>query len=449
MTGLPHHTLAATLDLLEQLTPFRSVAGQRDAQRQLAVWLENWLIDEIEAEVVLPVADQPDEHGPPLVHVRININAPTTVVLYNMYDVMPASDEGWDVPPFEGGIRHWDDKGDVYIARGAENNKGPLAGMLMTVRDLWLTGRLHTNIEIILEGEEEIGSGNLRRYLSQQPCPIAPAEAVLFPSLCEYGGGAPRLYLGFTGMTTGRLKVEGGSWGGPRAAIHASNAAWIANPAWCLVEALNAIAPAHANGVLHTEPVTGEAADILDELAAQFSIRDELIMRRSERLTLDADPWNALAHLLGSAVLTIPEMYTSPQGGRGIIPPLACAELALRTPPGIDKDALLERIRTQLADPALAGAELMLDDSYPGHRFSIDDIGVMELMNSYHQQQARPQIWPWAPGCAPAYAFAPIAPAFLIGGLGYGGNAHGVNEFVTLQGLQRFQQSLSDWVLAF
>lgn len=109
----------------------------------------------------------------------------------------------------------------------------------------------------------------------------------------------------------------------------------------------------------------------------------------------------------------------------------------------------MRRIKEQLASPELAGAVLEPGDSYPGYRFSIDDAGVLELMASYHQQQAKPQIWPWAPGCAPAYAFAPVAPAFLIGGLGYGGNAHGVNEFVTLRGLQRYQQSLNDWLLAF
>lgn len=449
MSQLPEHSLDATLDLLNTLTPYRSVAGNLTAQRALAGWLEQWLVDELDASVALPVSAQPDENGPPLVHVRIDTGADTTVVLYNMYDVMPASSDGWEVEPFTGGLCHWPDKGDIYVARGAENNKGPLAGMLITVRDLLHTGRLGVNVEIVLEGEEEIGSGNLRRYLARQPCPIAPAAAVLFPSLCEYGGGPPRVYLGFTGMTTGRLRVAGGDWGGPQAAIHASNAAWIANPAWRLVSALNAIAPAHANGVLQTVPVADEAADLLDELAATFSLRDELQMRRSTRLTLDADPWSALAHLLGSAVLNISEIHTSPAGGRGIIPPEACAELALRTPPGIDPQALLASLRNTLAEPAQAGAELIVSDSYPGYRFSIDDAGVLELLNSYHQQQVRPQLWPWAPGCAPAYAFAPVAPAFLIGGLGYGGNAHGINEFVTLNGLRRFQQSLTDWLVGF
>lgn len=442
-------SLDTTLDLLHQLTPFRSVAGNIDQQRDLAQWLERWLIEETDAEVLYPVSQQLQDDAPPLVHVRIEIGSPRTLVLYNMYDVMPAEEDGWEVDPFVGGLKHWSDKGDVFISRGAENNKGPLAGMLMVVRDLYHSGRLHTNIEILLEGEEEIGSGNLRRYLARQPCPVAPAEAVLFPSLCEYGGGAPRIYLGFTGRSGGRLVVKGGNWGGPKAAIHASNAAWIDNPVWRLVQALGTLAPPHANGVLETGELDEEASSILDDLALEFNLADELTFRRSEKYAISGDSFSNLAYLLGSAVLSVSEIASLPRGAQGVIPPEAFADLVLRTPPVVDGDRLMQRIKEQLASPALAGAVLELGDSYPGYRFSIDDAGVLELMASYHQQQAKPQIWPWAPGCAPAYAFAPVAPAFLIGGLGYGGNAHGVNEFVTLRGLQRYQQSLNDWLLAF
>lgn len=439
----------ATLDLLRLITPFESVAGNLSQQQALAQWLEDWLVHETQAQVIYPVSAQLELGAPPLIHVRIDIGSPETVVLYNMYDVMPASDEGWEIPPFTGGVAHWRDKGDVFIARGAENNKGPLAGMFLVLRDLFHSGRLHTNVEILLEGEEEIGSGHLRRYLAQTPCPISPAQAVLFPSLCEYGGGAPRLYLGFTGLSGGRLRVNGGSWGGPSSGIHASNAAWIANPAWRLIQALNTIAPAQANGVLQTQALDEESSQLLDELAQTFNLGDELRFRRSEKLSIDGDTYSCLAWLLGSAVLNISDLSSSPAGGRGVIPYQARAEFALRTPPGIDHQALLTRIRKHLETPALEGVELELDDSYPGYRFTLNDAGVLELMTSYHQQQARPQIWPWAPGCAPAYAFAPVAPAFLIGGLGEGGNAHGVNEFVTLRGLKRYQQSLHDWLLAF
>ncbi len=215
------------------------------------------------------------------------------------------------------------------------------------------------------------------------------------------------------------------------------------------MQALAAIAPAGRNGVLETLPLDDAALSILDELAPQFSIADELTMRKSQRLTISGDTREALAFLLGSAVLNLSEIRTTPLPGRGIIPPLACAEFALRTPPGSSPDILLDSMRASLSHLEITGVELVVDDSYPGRRFSADDAGVMELINSYHQQQTRPQIWPWAPGCAPAYAFAPVAPAFLIGGLGYGGNAHGVNEFVTLRGLTRYTRSLRDWLLSF
>jgi len=438
-----------TLNLLSAITPFRSVAGEIDAQRALAQWLENWLIDEVGADIILPVSQQLSPSVPPLVHARIERGAAKTVVLYNMYDVMPASEEGWEVAPFTGGLRDWPELGPVYIARGAENNKGPLASMLMAVKNLLETDGLAVNIEFILEGEEEIGSGYLRRYLAQIPCPIAPATAVLFPSLCEYGGGAPRVYLGFTGLAGGRLRVSGGSWGGPRAAIHASNASWIANPAWRLVDALNAIVPAQANGVLATLAPGDDANALLTPLAATFSIEDELRFRRSERLSVEGDTLSCLQQWLGSAVLSLSEIHTQPQGARGVIPHHAEAELAFRIPPGMDASEIIARVQAKLAAPERQGVELQLDDSYPGHRFSQQSAGVRELLSSYQSQQATPQIWPWAPGCAPAYAFAPVAPAFLIGGLGHGGNAHGTNEFVTLKGLQRFQQSLTDWLTAF
>lgn len=449
MTVLVPDELQPTLDLLSAITPFVSVAGQIDQQRALARWLEEWIRRHLAGVSVLPVDQQYHQDAPPLVHMRIDRQAAKTLVLYNMYDVMPAEDNGWQLPPFTGGIGVWPDVGAVYIARGAENNKGPLAGMLMAVKSLCASGQLNVNLEIILEGEEEIGSGQLRRYLAQVPSPIAPAEAVFFPSLCEYGGGEPRVYLGFSGLSGGRLQVNGGHWGGPAAAIHASNANWIANPVWRLVDALYAIAPAKESGVIARQPIDQAANSLLTTLAAQFSIEQELHFRRSEQLAVSGDTLSCLQQLINGAVVNISAIRSDPLEARGVIPHSASAEFALRVPPGIDGEAILADIRQTLAQPQFAGVNLVLDDSYPGHRFSRQSPGVEALLASYRQQQARPQIWPWAPGCAPAYAFAAIAPAFLIGGLGHGGNAHGINEFVTLHGLMRFQHSIVDWIRLF
>ncbi|WP_192457176.1 M20/M25/M40 family metallo-hydrolase [Musicola keenii] len=449
MTGQRTDLLEETLALLTAITPFQSVSGNLSQQRTLAAWLEQWLQTHLNAQVVYPVSRQLQLDRPPLVHVRIDIGARTSLTLYNMYDVMPADAEGWQSDPFNGVITRRADKGDVFVARGAENNKGPLAGMLAVVRQLWRSGRLRVNLDILLEGEEETGSGHLRRYLARQPCPVAASQAVLFPSLCEYGGGPPRIYLGFTGLTSARLQVNGGDWGGPQAAVHASNAAWIANPAWRLTQALGRIAPAEQNGVLLTCQPDDDAQALLTPLASRFVVADELRFRRSARLAIEGDTLHCLNHLLGSAVLNIAEIHTLPAGGRGVIPYAASAELALRVPPHLDPQTLLHDIRYALSRPELDGVALHIADSYPGCRFGMQDAGVAELLHSYRRQQAEPDIWPWAPGCAPAYAFAPIAPAFLIGGLGEGGNAHGIDEFATLRGLTRFTQSLVDWLGAF
>lgn len=446
MTSSISPSLQPTLKLLKAITPFVSVSGQLSQQRALAQWLEDWIHQNLQGVSVFPVSLQSDEDTPPLVHMRIERQAAKTLVLYNMYDVMPATDEGWECSPFIGGIREWPDLGSVYIARGAENNKGPLAGMLMAVKSLYDAGTLDVNIEILLEGEEEIGSSRLRRYLAQDPCPVPSAGAVFFPSLCEYNGGEPRLYLGFSGLSGGRISVRGGAWGGPHTAIHASNANWIANPVWRLVHALQAIAPAENSGVITRHSVDDSANQLLRTLAEHFSIQDELHFRHSETLSVSGDTLSCLQQLINGAVLNISAIHSNPQQARGVIPHSASAEIALRVPPDIDGKILLASIREKLSQMEFSGVELELDDSYPGHRFPRNSPGVDALLASYQRQGARPQVWPWAPGCAPAYTFAHIAPAFLIGGLGHGGNAHGVNEFVTLRGLERFQQSVTDWI---
>jgi hypothetical protein len=58
------------------------------------------------------------------------------------------------------------------------------------------------------------------------------------------------------------------------------------------------------------------------------------------------------------------------------------------------------------------------------------------------------QIWPWAIGAAPAYAFARHAESFLIGGLGRGGNAHGIDEYLVIEGFSRFIASVERWLAA-
>jgi acetylornithine deacetylase/succinyl-diaminopimelate desuccinylase-like protein len=433
---------AEALELTWRWCRVPSVRGNDAAEAEQARTVADWLARQLGAEIVSARADR---GRPPVIHARLDVGARDTAILYNMYDVMPADPTGWAVGPFEGGVVDLDGIGPSFVARGAENNKGPLAGMLCVLKSLLDAGRLGVNVEILVEGEEESGSGALRDYLLDSACPVRPSKGGLFPSFCEYGGGPPRVFLGFSGIAKGEVRVDGGTWGGPSAPIHSSNAPWIANPASRLVEALSHFGRA-PTGALETIVLDGEAMEIVAALAAHFDPQTELRFRHTQKFARDGDAQALLTHVLSTASANLSSLATDPVAGDAVIPSSARAGFELRCPPSRDPAVHIQAYRRRLADLGLDGVTVAVADAYPGHRFSRGSAGVEALLGAYATTSKPPQIWPWAIGAAPGYAFARHAESFLIGGAGRGGNAHGINEFMTLEGFERFLRSVAVWL---
>lgn len=419
-----------------------SIRGDDAALAEQVRAIVDWLQTELGATII---SDHPTEGRAPVIHARLDVGAKDTVILYNMYDVMPASPEGWSVDPFEGGIVDLDSVGPSFVARGAENNKGPLAGMLWVLKDLADSGRLRVNVEILVEGEEESSSGALRDYLLDPDCPVRPSRAALFPSFCEYGGGPPRVYLGFSGIAKGEIRVDAGAWGGPKSPIHSSNAPWIANPASRLIEVLSQFGQA-PTGRLGQIELDAEAQAIVATLAENFDPAAELRFRNTERFSLEGNAAALLTHALTTASLNLSSLSTEPPHADAIIPPVARAGFDLRCPPSLDPADYIAGFHTILKEKAIEGVTIDVADSYHGHRFARRATGIDTLLDVYAKTSAPPQIWPWAIGAAPSYAFAGHAESFLLGGAGRGGNAHGIDEFMTLEGFERFLTSIALWL---
>jgi acetylornithine deacetylase/succinyl-diaminopimelate desuccinylase-like protein len=313
------------------------------------------------------------------------------------------------------------------------------------LKELMDSARLPVNVEILVEGEEESGSGALRDYLLDPGSPVRPSKAAIFPSFCEYGGGPPRVYLGFSGIAKGEIRVDAGAWGGPKTPIHSSNAPWIANPASRLIEALSHLSQA-PTGRLGQIALDSEAQTIIATLAENFDAGAELRFRNTERFSLGGNPTTLLSHVLSTASLNLSSLSTEPQGPDAIIPTAASACFDLRCPPSLDPASYMAGFRAMLEDRAIDGVTMTIADSYPGHRFVVSAAGVDALLAAYGATSTAPQIWPWAIGAAPAYAFARHAESFLLAGAGRGGNAHGVDEFMTLEGFERFLRSVAVWL---
>ncbi|MBD0352781.1 MAG: M20/M25/M40 family metallo-hydrolase, partial [Flavisolibacter sp.] len=100
--------------------------------------------------------------GHPVVYGEKMIDpAKPTVLVYGHYDVQPPEPlELWHSGPFEPVIKD----GKVY-ARGSADDKGQFYMHVKAMEVMMKTGQMQTNIKFLIEGEEEVGSPNLARFV--------------------------------------------------------------------------------------------------------------------------------------------------------------------------------------------------------------------------------------------------------------------------------------------
>lgn len=156
--------------------------------------------------------------GHPLVYAEwMDAPGKPTVLIYGHYDVQPVDPiELWKSPPFEPMIK----SGKIW-ARGADDNKGQNFVHLKSVEAyLKTTGKLPVNVKFLIEGEEEIGSENLEKFLKQNK-KLLKCDAVLISDTSMYGPGIPTINYGLRGLCYMEVEITGpdrdlhsGSFGG-------------------------------------------------------------------------------------------------------------------------------------------------------------------------------------------------------------------------------------------
>lgn len=122
-----------------------------------------------------------------------------TVLVYGHLDLQPVKNERWTSDPHV--PRR---EGERLYARGAADDMGGWVSHLEALR-AWLdvTGELPCNVKLFIEGEEEIGSPNLERFMDAYPDAFASDVMVLTD--CE--NPSPEL-PGLTVSLRGLLEVE-------------------------------------------------------------------------------------------------------------------------------------------------------------------------------------------------------------------------------------------------
>ena len=140
-----------------------------------------------------------------------------TVLVYGHYDVQPAEPlDLWTTPPFEPVIRD----GRIY-ARGSVDDKGQLFLHIKAIQaHLSARGKLPVNMIVLAEGEEEVGSENLEKFIEANSVRLA-CDYVVISDSSMFAPGLPSILSSLRGLAYFQIDVQAaagdlhsGSYGG-------------------------------------------------------------------------------------------------------------------------------------------------------------------------------------------------------------------------------------------
>jgi len=192
---------------LDQLKEFlaipsiSAISSHKEDVRRAAGWLANEL-----QRIGMTRVEVMETGGHPVVYAeRLDQPGKPTALVYGHYDVQPVDPLNlWETPPFEPTIR-----GEKLYARGASDDKGQVFMHLKVIEAILQTeGKLPVNLKLLIEGEEEIGSANLERFVMAHQ-ELLKADVVVISDTGLYARGVPSLTYALRGMADLEVHVTG------------------------------------------------------------------------------------------------------------------------------------------------------------------------------------------------------------------------------------------------
>jgi acetylornithine deacetylase/succinyl-diaminopimelate desuccinylase-like protein len=280
-------------------------------------------------------------YGPPVVLARRPGTGRGTVLFYGHYDVQPPGRaEDWTTPPFVPTVRH----GRIF-ARGSGDNKGQLFAHLKAVEALDAVGcPPRATVGLLVEGEEEIGSPHLGRFVDEHRSRLG-SDLLVIADGQNFFAPTPLVGLGTRGLLCARLTLDG-----PRRVLHSGNyGGLVENPALTLIRLVASLQdedgastiPGFSDGLVAPPgPVEGAEGD-------SFHFDPRPLADDVGGTVLAAGPSDPGWRAASGPVLNVSSFHAG-DGGRTNIPTSATATIDFRLAYDQDPLAVFDALRRSL-----------------------------------------------------------------------------------------------------
>jgi acetylornithine deacetylase/succinyl-diaminopimelate desuccinylase-like protein len=371
--------------------------------------------------------------GNPVIYGEIGSGAKTLVV-YDHYDVQPAEPlELWETPPWEGAVR----QGKMY-ARGIADNKGELLGRIQALES-WLAteGALPLKIKFVIEGEEEIGSPSLGRFVEENRELVEGADGCLWEAGGKDINELPTLTCGLKGIIYVELHAHGAMRD-----LHSSVAAVVEDPAWRLVWALNSLKDRNDRILIegyydHVRPPTEMELDAARRIP--FDEPAEKAAYGIEKFVNDVHGIEAVNKLLYEPTCTICGLYSGyiGEGSKTVLPNHAFAKIDFRLVPDLTPELVLDLLRRHLDKHRFEDIEVKLTETGEDVARSPLDSHIVQaaVAASRSTYRKEPVIYPTSPGSGPMNVLCQSLgiPAVSAGCGYFDSRVHAPNENIRLE----------------
>jgi acetylornithine deacetylase/succinyl-diaminopimelate desuccinylase-like protein len=271
-----------------------------------------------------------------------------TALLYAHHDVQPAGrEELWKTKPFE----PTEIDGRLY-GRGTADDK---AGILVHAAALKYyvdssEGKPPMNLKVIIEGEEEIGSGHLFEFLRQNKERLQ-ADAIIVTDTANIQSGVPSLTTGLRGLIAIDIEVKSlkaplhsGLWGGA-----------VTDPTNVLVKMISSLTDENGKMLLEsTEKVNRKDLKPIPVSLEEFAEQAGVLKLES----VPDDYWHKMWHEPAFSVNAI--QASSEKLANNVICDRAFARIGLRIPGSQRAEQVKEELMTKLKTLAPESVEVKL-----------------------------------------------------------------------------------------